>query len=320
MSSKNVVDLRKRRPSSGPKPPPLPLPAGRQGFPRKRVREPLRARRRRKRLLIMASVVAALLLAGGCISYASHMARFTIQSFDVTGTTHVSPQDIQSFASGMIHHTAFHFFPPNNIFLYHPKQIELGIVSHFPRIKSADVSRESLLSTTVHIAVQEREPFAKWCEGSIDTAASSSAPAQNCYLIDETGFIFAPAGAENPSSSYLFSGGVASTTPGADPTGSTFAPSHLPGILALLHYLQEDDLVPQSATVQDDEDFYVYLQNSFYIKASFGASAEDLVKNLTLILDSDSLKGKQDQIEYIDLRFGSKVYFKLKGQDQTSST
>jgi len=42
------------------------------------------------------------------------------------------------------------------------------------------------------------------------------------------------------------------------------------------------------------------------------------VKNLELVLSSDVLKGKTDALEYVDLRFGNRVYYKLKGQKQQS--
>jgi len=89
------------------------------------------------------------------------------------------------------------------------------------------------------------------------------------------------------------------------------------GILALLQLLQESGFRPIGAEVENTQDFSIPLEKSFSIKASFGANGEDLIKNLTLVLESERLKGREAEVEYIDLRFGNKVYFKFKGMSET---
>jgi hypothetical protein len=39
---------------------------------------------------------------------------------------------------------------------------------------------------------------------------------------------------------------------------------------------------------------------------------------LELVLSSDALQGKEGQLEYIDLRFGDRVYYKLRGQEEVT--
>ena len=52
----------------------------------------------------------------------------------------------------------------------------------------------------------------------------------------------------------------------------------------------------------------------------FGEDPTILVKNLTLILDSDALRGKENLLEYIDLRFGNRMYYKFSGVGAGAST
>lgn len=233
----------------------------------------------------------------------------------VEGASHVAAEDIAKYALGAIRSDAWHFLSPSNIFLYEPARVAANVVAHFPRIKEARISRPSLLATDVHIKIEERQPFALWCErGRPDTALASSTP-ENCYVLDDSGFIFALGGIETgevPASTYVFEGGVVGSVD-ENPIAHSFAPSHMPGILAFLALLKESGFAPQGATVEGDNDFSVGLESGFYIKASYGASAEDLVKNLLLILESEQLKGTQAELEYIDLRFGNRVYYKLEG-------
>ncbi len=130
--------------------------------------------------------------------------------------------------------------------------------------------------------------------------------------MDNNGLLFDTAIASSTTGlPYIFTGGVSATS--TTPPGSSFVPGHFEGLLAFLEQLQENGFAPQGARVENNQDFTIPLQNSFYLKASFGEDAGDLLKNLQLVLASDALRDKRDQIEYVDLRFGDRVYYKLKG-------
>lgn len=299
MRSRNVVDLRSRpgrllRPSTQR----LPLPD-------KKQRVPLRARRRRVRTLL---ALAALLLLVGCawtVSYVSYLPRFNISSVTVVGASTVSPDLIEAYAQAQLHNGTHPYLSRENIFLYDPERLSRDIVGYFPRIRSARVERASLLATDVQVTVVERQPFAQWCADQND-----------CYEMDDSGFIFAQAASASSTRQYVFKGGIATSS---SPIGRSFAPGHMPGILALLQMLSQAGFTARGASVENEQDFSISVAQGFYIKASFGQDADMLVKNLQLILSSDMLQLKADQLEYIDLRFGDRVYYKLKGGSETKA-
>ncbi len=70
--------------------------------------------------------------------------------------------------------------------------------------------------------------------------------------------------------------------------------------------------------VQDNSDFAVSLAGGYFLKASFGTAPQTLVRNLELVLSAPALAGKTAELEYVDLRFGDRVYYRLKGQDEVS--
>ena len=90
--------------------------------------------------------------------------------------------------------------------------------------------------------------------------------------------------------------------------------------MELLTELGQAGFTPLGVTVESDTDFSVPLREGFALKASFGESPDELVKNFQLVLASDALQGKESQLEYVDLRFGDRVYYKLLGQDEATST
>jgi len=303
MSSHGVIDL---RPGRNKKPPKgqTSLFAGRtpgNDVPPRRPL-PLRARRRRARAAVVFGILLALAAVAYAIHYVSYLPLLSVGTVAVSGEQNVPPQLVSDYVQSILDDGSYHFLSRRNIFLYPAKVLERDIVADFPRINSAHVSRPGLFSTELDIAVTEREPFALWCS-------------TQCYEMDEGGFIFA----QTPSASstgYIFSGGVAT---GTGPIGQFFASTHLPTLMALLTRLGQSGFTPQGATVESDSDFFVPLAQGFALKASFGESPDQLIKNLQLVLASDALLGKESQLEYVDLRFGDRVYYKLKGQAEETS-
>ena len=346
MVSKNVIDLRGGGGRSAPQPTlDLDLPRPRER-PTKRV-SPVRSRRRRTRLIIAFILLIMIAGAGYGVSWMSYLPQYSVSSVTVEGANTVPTKLIYDYIETRLYTGVHPFLSKDNIFLYNPGALQREIVGFFPRIASASVSRSSLLATAVTVTVQERQPFALWCSDATET---------DCYEMDNTGFIFAQApapaapialAASTASSTsasstpvvsvpqagkqYVFLDGIgtstqlsasstaSSTPPHKSPIGQTFVGAHIPGIIALLQILGQAGYTPTGASVENAQDFWVPLTQGFYIKASFGEDPENIVSNLQLVLSSDALAGRAGQLEYVDLRFGDRVYYKLQGSVETQT-
>lgn len=301
MSSQKIVDLRKRKPGQHrADQSPLPL------YPQRRT-SPVRARRRRARVIAVVVCIAALISLGLAASYVSYLPAYSVTSVMVQGAQAVPADLIADYAESIIYDGSHHFFSRANIFLYPKALIEKDIPLEFPRIASASISSLSLVSGTIQVRVVEREPFALWCNGN-----------GNCYDMDQGGFLFAQARSDATSSGeYIFSGGISTSSPAI---GQVFAPGHTQGLVAFLQLLSRSGFTPLGASVQSDQDFTVPLAQGFSVDASFGEDPGALAADLQLVLSSNALSGQQQNLEYVDLRFGDKVYYKLKGQDQQQTS
>ena len=165
------------------------------------------------------------------------------------------------------------------------------------------------------------------------TDTSSTTAATSTALASSTTITAAPPSVSSPQvrKQYVFEGGLgmsaqvsASSTASTtitykSPIGQTFVGAHMPGILALLQMLGQAGFTPTGASVENAQDFWIPLTQGFYIKASFGEDPENIVSNLQLVLSSDALAGKASQLEYVDLRFGDRVYYKLQGVAETQT-
>ncbi|MHB1086631.1 MAG: cell division protein FtsQ/DivIB [Minisyncoccota bacterium] len=265
---------------------------------------PLRTKRRRARALVAAlAFVATAVLAYGVhlISYAPPL---SIQKIEVTGVKKIEPTIISSYVDSLLNDGSFHYLSRRNIFLYPKNVIEQGIIASFPRVKSARAYRPSAIGQNLVIAITEREPFALWCAAEDD-----------CYALDEEGFVFTTAATTTHgdfATAYTFTGDIEGA-----PIGQKLIPGQLPSVLALLRiFQQETNLVPTRVDILPEQDFWVTVGQDFYVKASFGQEPETLARNLELVLSSEALRERIAEIEYVDLRFGNRVYYKMKGEEQ----
>lgn len=304
--SRRVIDLRKWRAKDVA---PARARAARAELSQNR-KSSLRVRRRKLRALAVFILALLFAVTVGVLSWVSYLPQFSISTISVNGTKEIPEQLVRTYIESRLYDGSYTLFSRNNIFLYPRVTIEKSIVSYFPRISTANISRNSLLAQAITVTVAERQPFALWCSiGEV------------CYLMDADGFIFAPASTSTAGALMVFRGDVspqAELSPGkvanaADsPIGQTFLSGRFGSVIELFKRLRLAGYAPTGATVLNEKDFSISFSDGFALHISFGSDASTLVRNLQLALSADPLLGKVDKLDYIDMRFGDRVYYKFK--------
>jgi len=261
-----------------------------------RPRERLAARRRRARLIGAALSICITAAAVGGLALVSHHDRFAIRDVSVRGAAALPAGDLQAAFDESLD-GGFQLFSHRNIFLYPRQHITQELLRRFPRLESVTLSRESLLAQAVVLSVHEREARHSWCDA-----------AGMCFLLDENGFVFAPRNTE--AMSYRFQGGLIAE----EPVGQTFLRGRLADVVALLDALKAAGFAATGARVENESDMTIPLEKGFYLKASFKTEPYKMVKNLELALSAEALRDKTAALEYVDLRFGNRVYYRFSGQ------
>jgi len=275
---------------------------------------PLRVRRRRTRLLWAVALLALVSALGLLLHWVSYLPFVSISEINVDGAYKVSPEEVRATVRAHLASTSGTYLSRSNIFLYDQGAIADAIVDALPRIKSVDIRRKSLLSRTLLVSVSERTPVARWCAVRHGGTTEPERGEETCYQMDETGFLFADTSASPRSSygtPYVFYGGIATTSASRDYIGETFMPEDFPDMLAVLQAIQRSGSTPTALVVENEQDYRVELAAGYFLRLSFGQDAETLVRNLTLLLASETLSGKESRLEYIDLRFGNRAYYKF---------
>ena len=295
MRSQRVVDLRNQKPQAVRK-------VARE--PERKRQSPILKKRRRNRHIFVAATLVIVLVCAIAAHFLSFMSGMRIQGVSLSGSKAVDVAVLKDFIDEKIVDSASGYLSGRNMFFFDTGALENEILVKFPRIRTVHVVRSGFLETSLSIDVSERVPFAKWCVSP--DAVKNDGP---CFLMDRDGFIFAIA---DPGmlTEYSFLGSLSSTN---DPIGLTFGAGHFPGILSLLDFLGQAGFTPTGATIIDDRDFTIPIVDSFYLKVSFGERASDVIKNLKLVLSAEALKDKSKNLDYVDLRFGNRVYYKFKG-------
>ena len=262
---------------------------------------PLRARRRRTRVLIGLGLLTLAALAAYGVSSASYLPQFSIHNVVVVGTKEIRAELVEAYAEAALFDGTYALLSSSNIFLYKHEKIVQAVQDHLPRVRSVNVSRGSLLAQAVVVSIEERASFARWC--GKDT----------CFLMDESGFIFALQATSSISEvvRYTFTGALPKT---GDAIGQTLVGEKFGEFVALLKQLEDADFAPLEISVESTQDFSVSLARGFVLHASFNNDLEKVARDLELVLGSNALRGKESQLEYVDLRFGNRVYYKFKGQ------
>jgi cell division septal protein FtsQ len=288
-----IVDLRNKKPAPREKEPHF------FSLGEKRS-SPLRARRRRARLVIIAICCVAAFLLAGLLHYVAYRPQFRIQNISVIGAREMKPETVEAFTREYFLADSWRFFPRDGIFTYPKGALAIALIQNYPRLASAAVERENAFSQELIISITERQPFGIWC-----------APLGQCYAMDEGGYIFVRASESQtvPTTPYIFRGGITAT----DPIGTRFIPDHMDAMVALLVKLGSAGFAASEVSMETQEDYVIALKRGFAIKASLDRTPEELIRDLQLVLISDALRSREAEIEYVDLRFGNRVYYKLKG-------
>jgi hypothetical protein len=271
----------------------------------------LRARRR-KRFLIRSILVSVgfVLFIGGLVALL--WAPFwRVQQVNVSGADDISPA-IQQFAQQELAGHFFLLFPKNNILLYPKQGIEQGLLATYPTLASVSVQGESLKA--IDIRVVEHQPTAQWCTFSamaMQDESTSTVPSA-CWYMDQNGLVYmsAPMGDKNGLVTFTSSSSP-STLPWQFLTPVQF--QSLSALVAsiLKEKVQNDSLL--SVEIDENNDVHLQFADGFVLLFSLEDASGDIYNRLSLALTADVFANHPlSDFEYLDLRFGDKLYYKLK--------
>lgn len=267
----------------------------------------LELRNRKKKIFIRKIIVFSVLflIFVGALSYISRIKRFNIAEVQVEGNKVIDTMAVIEVVNREIAGKYLWLFPKTNILLYPKSKISAKIADKFKRFK--DITLSVGTGKNLVISVSERAPEYTWC-GTIPPQTTEK---ETCYFLDKDGYIFD----EAP----YFSGEVYFKFYGKANVGTYFSKENQENFAQLILFkdaLVAMELKPVVLYIEDTEDIKIFLSRGPQILFKKDADLGRVAENLKAAISTEPLKSKlknnYSALQYIDLRFGNKVYYKFR--------
>ncbi|MDO8265144.1 MAG: FtsQ-type POTRA domain-containing protein [Candidatus Parcubacteria bacterium] len=218
---------------------------------------------------------------------------FQVKNIQISGNVKISAGDLENMVNNRVQNNIL-FFPTKNIFFVSQKKIENEILNNYPIINTADLTKK--MPGTLTLAVKERIAEAVFYSDEL------------YYLIDKQGIIFEPVSGIDPN--YLE---IENLIPINEVRlgNKVVNESEMAKIFEIETALKNDIKIPiQKASIISNERLNIKTFAGWDIYFNTGNEISWQIKMLKLALEKQISQEKQNNLEYIDLRFGNQIFFR----------
>lgn len=278
--------------------------------------KPSKLRRRRRKIFAVKAVLVFLLLIGFVflLSWLSKISSLQIENIEVSGNATVSKDEIIGLIKSETTAKYFLLFSKNSIFLYPKKSIAAKLMDNFKKIEKAEIKSKGW--NTLVVTVVERKPNSIWCFSKPENGgAQKNENSSKCYFLDGEGVIFSEA-PDFSGNSFLRYYGLLDDI--EQPIGKIYLPNgKFKEASRFVSSLKTLGITVAGVRAESESDYEMYLKNGIKIIFDDKQPFDKTLENIQSILNEVDLKrdyslSNPPKINYVDLRFGNKVY--LKGE------
>jgi cell division septal protein FtsQ len=219
---------------------------------------------------------------------------------EVSGASSVGTQNVEEVVRAELAGTYGYVIPKNNVLVYPRDTIQKKLLERFVAFESVTVRLKNV--KTVAVTITERKTTALWCGESPENPSP-------CYLLDASGKAYAPAAQYSGELYVKYYGETTGSTAKQYLSSDQFA-----NLAAVVTAMSASDVkeMPVRTAVNKGE-VHVWFESGFEIIYLLKDNAGDVLERLKIALASEPFsKYPIDQIAYLDLRFGDKLYFHRK--------
>jgi cell division septal protein FtsQ len=214
-----------------------------------------------------------------------------IEKVVVIGNKDVLPEEVIGITESFMSKKKYFFVPNTNYLLLSRSDLEKIILDSLPRIESVDISKK--LNNILEIKINERVGDYVWCKEE-----------DECYLMSKNGLIFSKADQIDLLGKIKFIGNVID-----DPIMKYYSEEDLMGrLLSIIDTFKDSSIGLLSLEIESP--------NKLNLTTDVGSiilnpeESLDIQLQNALLLISELSSGENVSFEYVDARFGNKVYYK----------
>lgn len=245
----------------------------------------LSSKRQKRRRRVLATL--GILFSLGLVAVLLYVPIFQIKGIEIQGAKHTGVAALQASIVPFIDGYRYGFIPNENIFLYERKKIKDFVMREYPSVESIDIRVDTSRTLIVHI--KDRKPLGVWCS-------------DQCYLYDTAGVLF--------KKSFTYTGAlyVSWKRDGLKPL-TLLDTVECVGLCTDVKFLEFLRSYRIEKAVIHDSTVDLWSTDGYYIKS--GLIASTTMSHMKDVMDSRP--GLLQSLEYIDLRFENKIFYRERG-------
>ncbi len=280
-------------------------------------------KQKKLRLIIFLVVTISILV---FFVYVLNASYFRVQRIVVNELEYANREEVELATKNQLDGRFFGLFAKSNIFILPRGNIYKELKSNFPSIKKVDLDVKGL--TEIELEIEEYVANAIWCDVPVTPATllshdaenqdkvSSAIPqvltsfsGQNCFFLNDSGIVFSPTDYDNNQEVIKFFGGITS-----DPLRQTYANKKtFASLVEFTKLLRRLNIVSDQVWTTNGEVYAFVTKEKVKIYIDSKDNIVDVFDNLETVIKRDAINQAQfSNIDYIDLRFGNRVFYKLK--------
>lgn len=245
------------------------------------------------------------------IVFVLRMSTFTISEIQVKGLQSANTQDVINEVDSQVGGNYALILPKKNIFFYPKDKIKTDLLNKFSTFANVDIN--TIDTNKLEIAITEKNAEAVSCKTDVSITADTFS---DCFFIDSGAKAFQTVSGEPDQSLTRY------VDYNVNSTSSVLTVDVIKQLKKISENLVSKNLVVQYVKIIDSRNVEFQIKDNGKIMVSLPV-VDDFLSILDTALNTKMLSSGV-RFDYVDARFGNKVFFKLgsgvNGESGTSST
>jgi cell division septal protein FtsQ len=219
-----------------------------------------------------------------------------VKSFEVLGAETISQESIKNTASGFVAGNQFFLIPRSDILLLNKNKLASALLSKFGRIEKVEVNKK-IFSESIELKITERKADFLWCSLQ-----------DECFFMTKEGFIFEKFDATPTLIDKIIFRGLLE----GNPLMKNFAtPEKMQNYSNLIDTFKNANFEVSSINIESSDRALAKTNIGDVIFNPEEADLSLVAQNTILLINETKNKNPSARFQYIDARFGNKLFYKL---------
>jgi len=221
---------------------------------------------------------------------------FKIKKISIEGNSSLDQEKITAEISKYLNDKQFKIFPRDNILILSKKEIINNLLEKFPRLKTVSLIKN--FPNSISLKVTEHNSEALFCFKNKD---------DGCAFIDQDGFVFEKAPYFSPGVYLTFLEEATSTW---KLNFQVIPEEQFKKLIDFKNLLAGEGIKILQIIIKKEGIYELQTNEGWSILLNEKNDSQLTYQNLKTTLDQ--IKDKRKNLDYIDLRFGNKVFYKFR--------